>query len=83
MNEASKYLLGQGVLGVLCVALGWAVWYLWRENRRLMERLETKSDKQAEKNEELTRQVTDAFNALSEQRRRRKTVRQMGEPPVR
>lgn len=36
---------------------------LWLENKSLTDRLEAKADKHAEKNQEIARQVTEAFEA--------------------
>jgi predicted secreted Zn-dependent protease len=77
MDEATKYLLGQGVLGIACIIEAWMIRRLWMENKNLTDRLEAKADKHAEKNQEIARQVTEAFEAAvrnSERPRRRATA---------
>lgn len=63
MSEATKYLVGQGVLGVVAFFLGIFNWIQWKENRSLTDRLEAKAEKHAEKNIESARQMTAAFEA--------------------
>lgn len=78
MDEATKYLIGQGVLGIMCVVEAWMIRRLWLENKSLTDRLEAKAEKHAEKNHELAGKVTEAFEAVvrsAENRpRRRMTV---------
>jgi ribonuclease PH len=77
MDEATKYLLGQGVLGIACIIEAWMIRRLWMENKNLTDRLEAKADKHAEKNQEIARQVTEAFEAAvrsNERPKRRNTV---------
>jgi hypothetical protein len=80
VDEATKYLLGQGILGVVCLAEGGAIWWLVRENRRLVDRLVQKSETDRHVNQKLAKQVADAFTAAP---KRRRPTRQMGEPPAR
>lgn len=61
MEEATKILIGQGVLGVVALALAAACRRLWIENKSLTDRLEAKADKHAELNRETAREVTQAF----------------------
>lgn len=75
MGEATKYLLGQGILGIVVVALGIAVVHLWRVNRVLSDRLETKSDKHAEKNQALAEQVVAAFKAATQATGKRRNTK--------
>lgn len=63
MDEATKYLLGQGVLGVVCVFLGIFNWIQWKENRNLTDRLEAKAEKHAEKNIESAQKMAAVFEA--------------------
>lgn len=87
MDEATKYLLGQGVLGIVVVYLAW----LLREARAdikaeraeikaLTERYEAKFEKVNDKSQLLAAEVTNAFETAirnsSEggQRRRRNTL---------
>ena len=75
MGEATKWLLSQGGWGVACLALITAVVYLWRDNKRLMERLETKSEKHATQNQETARQITEAFMVANKTRRERRNTK--------
>lgn len=70
MDEAIKYLLAQGVLGVFVVAQGVAIWWLLRENRRLYDRIEAKSDTNSKVNQDLAKSVTEAFAVAMKHRRR-------------
>lgn len=63
MGEATKILLGQGVTGVVCVMALIALYRMWLENKNLTDRLEAKSEKHAEKNQEIALRVTEAFEA--------------------
>lgn len=70
MDEATKYLLGQGVLGIVVIYLAWQlrearadVKAERAENKALAERLVEKGEKFAEKGQELAREVTRAFEA--------------------
>lgn len=75
MTEVSKFFFTQGILGILCLVLGWVVFYLWRDNRALYQRLEAKSDKNTEKNQELAAQAMELAKAYSAKERRRSTTR--------
>jgi hypothetical protein len=63
VEDATKWLVGQGVLGVACLILGFFNWIQWKENKNLTDRLEAKSEKHAEKNMETARQMTAAFES--------------------
>lgn len=75
MDEAAKFFFTQGILGVLCVVMGLVIFRLWRTNQALFERLEAKSDKNSEKNQELAAQAVEAVRALSAHQRKRSTTR--------
>lgn len=61
MDEATKFLMAQGVLGVVALALAAACRRLWIENKSLTDRLEAKADKHAELNQMVAREITQAF----------------------
>lgn len=77
MDEATKYLLGQGILGVFCLVELFAIAKLWRENKSLTERYEAKSEKHAEKNQETAANLIKALRVLAENnggKKRRSTL---------
>jgi len=64
MDAALKILLEQGVLGAVAVlAMGSSV-YMFRENRRLYERLVEKAEKMIERYNESIGKVNETINAL-------------------
>ena len=80
MDEVTKQLVGQGVLGIVCLTLGFACRRLWLENKSLTDRLEAKADKHAELNRETAREVTQAFEtamrtSTGEDRARRRATK--------
>ena len=77
MDEATKYLLGQGVLGVVAFFLGIFNWLQWKENRNLTDRLEMKAEKHAEKNIESAQKMASVFEAAIRSAENRPRTRRM------
>jgi hypothetical protein len=75
VDEATKYLITQGILGVYGLVASAALAYYVRDNRRLLERLIQKSETDRNVNRELAHQVKEVVRA-----RRRRPTRAMGEP---
>lgn len=81
MDKVTEYLFGQGVLGVMLVAVSTLAFYLFLDNKALTRRLIAKSEKDSEKNSETARQmvisttdITTAVKALSDQVRALQTL---------
>jgi hypothetical protein len=78
IDDATRLILGQGLLGAICVVEGIVLaWYV-RDNRRLLERLVSKSETDRNVNRQLAQQITDAFVAPAI--RRRRPTRAIGDP---
>lgn len=75
VDEATKYLITQGILGVYGLVASAALAYYVRDNRRLLERLIQKSETDRNVNRQLAQQVTEAVRV-----RRKRPTRAMGEP---
>jgi hypothetical protein len=81
IEEATKVILGQGLLGAICIVEAAVLaWYV-RDNRRLLERLVSKSETDRNVNRQLAQQLADAFVAPAA--RRKRPTRALGEPPAR
>jgi hypothetical protein len=71
LTEATKILLGYGVVGAWAVAATLAAMYLFRENRILLERLITKGKTDKEVNDVRADRLEGLVHALLEQARKR------------
>ena len=71
MEESTKFLLTQGVLGVWAAAATAVVVWLFRENRILLERLITKAQTDKQVNEGTAQRLEALVQALLDQARKR------------
>jgi len=65
MDAALKILLDQGVLGAVCVLSIGSNIYMFRENRRLWERLVEKAEIMIERYNQSIMKVNETINALT------------------
>jgi hypothetical protein len=72
LTEATKILLGYGVVGAWAVAATLAAIYLFRENRVLLERLIVTGKTNTAVNQQTAEQVRGLVSAIVEQQKKRR-----------